>query len=91
MDIYFEDFLKEFLGEQYEEVYENNPLARLDILRDFEIVKRKFRGTKDERSMIKLSYLGEYLNAKKLKALIESHNSNHPQEYHLKLKGAANL
>ena len=41
--------------------------------------------------MIKLSYLGEYLNAKKLKALIENHNSKHPQEFHLKLKGAANL
>lgn len=41
--------------------------------------------------MIKLSYLGEFLNAKKLKALIEAHNSKHPAEFHLKLKGAANL
>ena len=41
--------------------------------------------------MIKLSYLSEHLNAKKLKALIEKHNSTHPPEFHLKLKGAANL
>ena len=82
--------MREFLGESFEWIYANNPLARLDILRDFEIIKRKFKGTKEDRSMIKLSYLGEYLNAKKLKALIEAHNSKHPAEFHLKLKGAAN-
>ena len=41
--------------------------------------------------MIKLSYLSEHLNAKKLKVLIEKHNSTHSAEFHLKLKGAANL
>lgn len=35
VDIYFEDFLKEFLGEELEEVYMSNPIARLDILKDF--------------------------------------------------------
>lgn len=58
VDIYFEDFLKEFLGEELAQIYDENPLARLDILKDFEIIKRKFKGTKDERSIIKLSYLG---------------------------------
>jgi hypothetical protein len=38
---------------------------------------RKFKGAKDERSMIKLSYLGEHLNSKKLKALVEEHNKRH--------------
>jgi hypothetical protein len=52
---------------------------------------RKFKGTKDERSIIKLSYLSEHLNSKKLKVLIESFNKNHPQEYYLKIKGAANI
>ena len=79
------------MGEEYAEVYESNALARLDILRDFEIIKRKFKGTKEERSMIKLSYLGEVLNSKKLKLLIEAHNAKHPIEFHLKLKGASNI
>ena len=38
-----------------------NSLARLDILKDFEIVKRKYKGTKNERSLAKFSYLGEKL------------------------------
>ena len=41
--------------------------------------------------MIKLSYLGEVLNSKKLKSLIQQHNSKHPSEFHLKLKGASNI
>jgi hypothetical protein len=49
-------------------------LARLDILRDFEILKRKFKGAKDERSMVKFSYLGETLSAKKLQELVKNHN-----------------
>lgn len=35
------------MGEELEEIYTSNPLARLDILKDFEIIKRKFKGTKD--------------------------------------------
>lgn len=41
--------------------------------------------------MVKLSYLGEYLNSKKLKALVEQHNSKHPAEFHVKVKGASNI
>lgn len=41
--------------------------------------------------MIKLSYLSQHLNSKKIKALIEKFNSNHDQEYHLKIKGSANV
>jgi len=51
--------LKDFLGPDLFEYYSKNALAKLDILKDFEILKRKFKGTKEERSMIKLSYLGE--------------------------------
>ncbi len=40
VDMYFEEFLQEFLGEDLFEVYKGNALARLDILKDFEIIKR---------------------------------------------------
>lgn len=72
-------------------MYKLNALARLDILRDFEILKRKFKGGKDERNMIKFSYLGEELSTSKLQQLIKAHNDRHPTDYHLKLKGAANV
>ena len=86
VDLYFEEFLKDFFS-----IYTKNALARLDILRDFEILKRKFKGTKDERSMIKLSYLGEDLTTAKLSKLIQEHNSKNPPEFALKLKGSANV
>ena len=35
VDMYFEEFLEEFLGEELFEVYKENALARLDILKDF--------------------------------------------------------
>jgi hypothetical protein len=43
--------------------------------------------------MIKLSYLGEHLNSKKLKALVEEHNKRHEgsPEFHVKLKGVSNI
>lgn len=76
VDFYFEDFLSDFLGysiylsslisEELFDIYKQNALARLDILRDFEILKRKFKGGKDERNMIKFSYLGEELSTSKL-------------------------
>ena len=61
VDLYFEEFLKEFFGEELYELYQKNAVARLDILRDFELLKRKFKGTKEDRCLIKLSYLGEDL------------------------------
>ena len=66
MDLYFEEFLKEFLGEDIYDFYLSNATVRLDILRDFETLKRKFKGGHEERSMIKLNYLGEVLNTSKL-------------------------
>lgn len=75
VDLYFEEFLSDFLGykininskrEELFSIYKSNALARLDILRDFEILKRKFKGGKDERNMIKFSYLGEELSTTKL-------------------------
>lgn len=40
VDLYFEEFLREFLGQDLYNVYLKNAIARLDILRDFEILKR---------------------------------------------------
>ena len=91
VDFYYEEFLNEFLQESYFEKYKKNGLARLDILKDFEIVKRKFKGGVTERSMAKFSYMGEELTTPILQQLIKDYNANAPQEYHLKLKGAANV
>ncbi len=46
VDLYFQEFLIEFLGPQIGPLYKQNGIARLDILRDFEVVKRKFKGQK---------------------------------------------
>ena len=60
----------------YKNLYQKNAVARLDILRDFEMLKRKFKGGEKERCMVKLSYLGADLNSKKLKELCTNHNKN---------------
>lgn len=91
MDIYFEDFLEEFFGEELYEVYTKTATARLDILKDFEMAKRKFKGTKDDKKTIKLSYLGEEMNSTKLSKLIKDHNAGQPTEFHVAKKGSANL
>ena len=41
--------------------------------------------------MIKFSYLGEDLSTGRLQQLIKAHNAKHPIDYHLKLKGSANV
>lgn len=40
VDLYFEEFLRDFFGKDLFGMYMRNALARLDILRDFEILKR---------------------------------------------------
>ena len=44
-------------------VNEEVNMARLDILKHFEMLKRKFNPGVDERSRLQLSYLGEELSA----------------------------
>lgn len=46
-------------------------MARLDILKHFEMLKRKFNPGQDDRSRLQLSYLGEDLSGPKLAQLIE--------------------
>lgn len=40
VDNYFEEFLAGFFGEELFEIYKKNAIARLEILKHFEILKR---------------------------------------------------
>jgi len=63
VDFHFEQFLNDFFGKEfYEEVYKKNAMARLEILKHFEMIKRKFNPGVDERSRLQLSFLGEDLS-----------------------------
>jgi molecular chaperone DnaK (HSP70) len=53
VDRYFEEFLQEFFGEtMYSEIYTANAMGRLDVLKHFEMLKRKFNPGVDERSRL---------------------------------------
>ena len=91
VDVYFEEFLKEFFGEELYEAYNKNAVGRLDILKHFEMLKRKFCPGVEERSRLQLSYMGEYLTAKKLGELVKTYNSTHPQEFAVKQRGTSSL
>jgi len=91
VDRYFEEFLQEFFGDEFEAIYKNNAMGRLDVLKHFEMLKRKFNPGQDERSRLQLSYLGEGLSAGKLKELVASYNSSHPPEFELKQRGSSSL
>jgi molecular chaperone DnaK (HSP70) len=62
VDFHFEGFLEELFGKDFYETYKRNAMARLDILKHFEMLKRKFNPGVDERSRLQLSYLGEELS-----------------------------
>lgn len=49
-------------------------MARLDILKHFEMLKRKFNPGVDERSRLQLSYLGEELSQSKLGEFVKAYN-----------------
>jgi molecular chaperone DnaK (HSP70) len=53
VDKYFEEFLQEFFGEEdYEVIYRGNAMGRLDVLKHFEMLKRKFCPEVEERSRL---------------------------------------
>lgn len=89
VDKYFEEFLKDFFGIPLFDIYIKNAVARLEILKHFEMLKRKFNPGQDDRSRLQLSYLSEDLTPTKLAELVEKHNSKHPAEFHLKQRGAS--
>lgn len=55
-------------------MYIKNATARLDILKHFEMLKRKFNPGTDDKSRLQLSYLGEEMSATKLKELVGTYN-----------------
>lgn len=74
VDFYFEEFLAEFFGEELYEIYKGNAMARLGVLKHFEMLKRKFNPGVEERSRLSLSYLGEELSAGRLGELVKEYN-----------------
>lgn len=92
VDNHFEKFLEEFFGEELYSDYNKNALARLEILKHFEMLKRKFSPGKDERSRLQLSYLGEDLSSSRLKELIDDWNTNNNDSgLQLKKRGASGV
>lgn len=91
VDLYFEEFLKEFFGEDLYAAYLRNGVGRLDILKHFEMLKRKFCPGADERSRLQLSYMGSDLTAASLTALTKQYNATHPPEFALKQRGSSSL
>jgi len=91
VDNHFEIFLEKFLGKELFSLYKKNAIARLGILKHFEILKRKFCPSQDERSRLQLSYLGEELNSSKLGEIIKEFNSKNEPEFHLKQRGASGV
>jgi molecular chaperone DnaK (HSP70) len=91
VDMYFEQFVAEFFGEELYKVYVSNAMARLDILKHFEMLKRKFNPGVEERSRLQLSYLGEELSAGRLGELVKEHNKNVDPALHIKQRGASSI
>ena len=89
VDKYFEEFLKDFFVQDLFEIYVKNAIARLEILKHFEMLKRKFNPGQDDRSRLQLSYLSEDLTPSKLGELVEKHNKKHATEFHLKQRGTS--
>lgn len=52
VDKYFEQFLETFFGAEIYQIYKKNAMARLEILKHFEMLKRKFNPAQEERSRL---------------------------------------
>ena len=91
VDLYFEQFLADFFGDELYNVYKQNAMARLDILKHFEMLKRKFNPGVEERSRLQLSYLGEELSASRLGELVKEFNKKHEVTNHIKQRGASSI
>lgn len=91
VDIYFEEFLKEFFGDELYEDYIRNAVGRLDILKHFEMLKRKFCPGVEERSRLQLGYMGKDLTSAKLVELVRNYNDSHPPEFSVEKRGASSI
>lgn len=91
VDHHFEEFLQDFFGEELFDKYNKNAMAKLDIIKHFEMLKRKFNPGVDERSRLQLSYLGEDLSASKLGELVKIYNEKSEDNCKLKQRGASSV
>jgi molecular chaperone DnaK (HSP70) len=82
-------FLSEFFGQDLTDSYYKNATARLDILKHFEMLKRKY--TKGVKSRMQLSYMNEELTGPMLKKIISSYNEGKSKEEQLNQKGASGV
>lgn len=78
MDHHFEMFLQTFFGPELSDSYYKNATARLDILKHFEMLKRKF--TKSVKSRMQLSYMNEELTGPMLKKIVAAYNEGKSKE-----------
>jgi len=70
-----------FFGPELSDCYYKNATARLDILKHFEMLKRKFNiGVK---SRLQLSYMNEELSGPMLKKIVAAYNTDKPKELQL--------
>ena len=49
VDLHFEGFLADLFGSDFTDIYKKNAMARLEILKHFEMLKRKFNPGVDDR------------------------------------------
>jgi len=89
VDHHFEMFLQEFFGPELTDCYYKNATARLDILKHFEMLKRKFNS--GVKSRLQLSYLNEELTGPMLKKIVQQYNEPRPKEQQLTQKGASGV
>lgn len=89
VDHHFELFLSIFFGPELIDCYYKNATARLDILKHFEMLKRKF--TKGVKSRMQLSYMNEELTGPMLKKIILAYNEEKPKDEQLNQKGASGV
>ena len=92
VDWHFENFIADFFGEELFQHYKSNAMARLEILKHFEMLKRKFNPGVEERSRLQLSYLGEELSAGRLGELVKDFNNKQADATtHVKQRGASSI
>lgn len=72
-------------------MYIKNATSRLDILKHFEMLKRKFCPGTDERMRMQLSYMGEDLSGPKLKELVTIYNDGKAKDQQVILRGASSI
>jgi molecular chaperone DnaK (HSP70) len=92
VDKAFEEFLHKFFGDELYDTYLKCAMSRLDILKHFESLKRKFLPGNDDKTRLKLNYLHPHLTTEKISELVQNYNSKiENKSLHLQQKGSSNI